>query len=409
MPHQIDAIDWFFKNPRSKKYLAADPGLGKTIVAALIANKMEATVFYICPPFLVQNTDSEFLKWAPKINILIYPDSMLDREETLNDIKKNLFYIKNKKSILVIDEAHRFKNEKTNRSVSLYKKIMPLFENVLFLSGTPMPNGRPIELWPLLKASAPDIFGTNKFSYAQKYCGAYKNAFGWDFSGFTNKREFKYRLLQSFMLRQRKNLIDLPPKIEGLLTVGDGMPPVISKIEKKILEKYCVEDLTRAQIHDGELHLATYLRLLGEHKLKYVLPYIHSILEETKESILIFAIHKDTIKNLSEELKKYKPLVITGDVPKKERQEIVDSFQNDNDKRVFLGNIQSCGVGFTLTKASRVIFVEFSWTDGDNQQASDRAHRIGQKGTVNVQYVVLKDSIDAARMEVLLRKRGNAI
>src|SRR5690606_2061920 len=301
------------------------------------------------------------------------------------------------------------------RSDALYYGILPLFKNdkVIFMSGTPMPNSRPIELWPVLQHAAYDVFGLNRFSYGLKYCGGYRDSFGWKFDGFTNKNEFKARIFKDFMLRQKKSLLKLPPKIEGLLTVGDNMPPVVSKIEKKILEHYSPEDLIEgkiaAQVGESNLHLATYLRLLGEYKVKYVIPYIQSLLEETKENILVFAIHKDAVKRLEENLTDYKPIVITGDVSKDKRQQLVDTFQKDKTRRVFIGNIQACGVGFTLTKATRVIFVEFSWVDGENTQASDRAHRIGQDRSVLVQYVVLKDSFDRKRMEVLLKKRGNAI
>ncbi len=101
--------------------------------------------------------------------------------------------------------------------------------------------------------------------------------------------------------------------------------------------------------------------------------------------------------------------MITGDVLKAKRQPLVDEFQKNPKRRLLIGNIEACGLGFTLTKATRVLFVEFSWVDGQNGQASDRAHRIGQNQSVLVQYVVLKDSFDRQRMETLLRKRALAI
>jgi SWI/SNF-related matrix-associated actin-dependent regulator 1 of chromatin subfamily A len=191
------------------------------------------------------------------------------------------------------------------------------------------------------------------------------------------------------------------------------MPPLVSKIEKKILAEYSPEDLIEGEITriagKASLHLATYLRLLGEYKLKYVLPFIESLLEDTKESILIFAVHKETIAKLEQALAKYEPLIITGSVPKAKRHGIVKEFQTNPKRRLFMGNIQACGVGFTMTKATRVLFVEFSWVDGENSQASDRAHRIGQGQSVLVQYVVLKDSFDRQRMERLLMKRALSI
>src|SRR5690606_12034832 len=115
-------------------------------------------------------------------------------------------------------------------------------------SGTPLPNSRPKELWPVLKHAAPKIFGVNFFTFALKYCGAFKQEFGWNFDGFTNRKEFKARVTKSFMLRMKKNVLNLPPKQEGLLTVGEGIPPVVSNVEKKILAHYSPEDLVEGEI-----------------------------------------------------------------------------------------------------------------------------------------------------------------
>lgn len=414
MQHQYTAVAFALAqlNRERAVYLAMEAGLGKTIVAAMISNYFKgAAVFYVCPPFLTTNTSEEFTKWCFKKKLYLLPDSMIAKPKTLADFVETVRGCKD--PILVIDEAHRFKNESTKRSKALFKNIMPHFKRVMFLSGTPMPNSRPKELWPVLKFAAPTVFGRDFFNFGLKYCGGFREEFGWNFDGFTNRKEFKARITKSFMLRMKKDVLDLPPKTEGLLTVGEGIPPIISSVEKKILAHYSPEDLIEGEITriagKGALHLATYLRLLGEYKLKYVLPFIESLLSETKESVLIFAVHKATIAKLETELSQYEPIVITGDVPKARRHDMVKEFQTNHARRIFIGNIQACGVGFTLTKATRVLFVEFSWVDGENSQASDRAHRIGQGQSVLVQYVVLKDSFDRQRMETLLRKRALSI
>lgn len=408
---QIPALHWSVKallEDRSS-YLALDPGLGKTIIAAVLSNRFFGEqIFYVCPPFLTSNTSEEFSKWCFRKKLFLIPDSMLWKPKVLDEIKKRA----KSGGILIVDEAHRFKNLKAKRTKTLFREIFPLFGKAVFMSGTPMPNSRPIELWPVLVYAAPEIFGKKILAYGTRYCGAkYVKPWGWDFSGFTNRDEFKKKIFEYFMLRIKKDGL-VPPKQEGLLTVGEGIPPIISKMEKKILEHYSPEDLIEGKLTllEGEkkLHLATYLRLLGEYKLKYALPYIDAILTETQENILIFAVHTETIAKLAKHLEKYKPLVITGKVPKQHRQPLVKKFQNSN-HRVFIGNIQACGTGFTLTKATRVLFIEFSWVEGENSQASDRAHRIGQTSSVLVQYVVLKDSYDRQRMEVLLKKRGLSI
>lgn len=410
-PHQLSALNWVLT--RKNSYLALDPGLGKTIVAALVSNETKATIVYVCPPFLVTNTNAEFDKWAIEKKLILVPDSMIAKTAFIRELAKDIKAIKGEK-ILIVDEAHRFKNADSQRTKALFKIANHFFKDdkIIFMSGTPMPNSRPMELWEVFKRLTPLTFGTNKFSFGKKYCEGKHNGFGWEFNGFTNRTEFKKRLFNNFMLRQKKELLNLPPKIEGLLTVGDNMPPVISKIERKVLEHYTEEDLVEGKIlqstGDVAMHLATYRRLLGEYKLKYVLPYIQNLLEEG-ENILIFGVHKKTIAELENALQEFKPLVITGDVAKEKRQEIVNQFQQEKDRKVFIGNIAACGVGFTLTKATRVIFVEYSWVDGENQQASDRAHRIGTTGVVQVQYVVLKDSFDAKLMGTLLNKREKSL
>lgn len=415
LQHQLEALAFTIRNLEAGKptYLALEPGLGKTIIAALISNYFQgATIFYVCPPFLTSNTNEEFTKWTFEKKLYLLPDSMIAKPKTLEAFVEAVRECK--QPILIVDEAHRFKNESAQRSRALFKNILPHFERrAVFMSGTPLPNSRPKELWGILKNSAPKIFGPNFFSYGLKYCGGFRDAFGWNFDGFTNRKEFKARLTKSFMLRMRKDVLNLPPKVEGLLTVGEGIPPLVSNVEKKILAEYSPEDLVQGEITrlagKASLHLATYLRLLGEYKLKYVLPFIESLLEETKESFIIFAVHKETIAKLQTALAKYEPLVVTGDVAKAKRHGMVKEFQSNPERRIFIGNIQACGVGFTLTKATRVIFVEFSWVDGENSQAADRAHRIGQGQSVLVQYVVLKDSFDRQRMETLLKKRALSI
>ena len=86
----------------------------------------------------------------------------------------------------------------------------------------------------------------NRFSYGLKYCGGYKDAFGWKFDGFTNKQNSKPASFDHSCLGKEKELLKLPPKWKGLLTVGDGIPPVVSKLRRKC-EHYSPEDLVEGE------------------------------------------------------------------------------------------------------------------------------------------------------------------
>lgn len=404
MEHQVAAI--LFALSRNRCYLGLDPGLGKTIVAARIAAELEARVIYICPPFLVQNVKAEFYKWAPEVEITILPDLMLHKVLVAEK------YIDVTKSILIVDEAHRFKNETAKRTKAMFE-ISKHFARQIFMSGTPMPN-RPIELYGILSKVAPETISfMNKFQYGRRYCAAHRNDFGWDSTGASNVPELAHHVVAPsgpFMLRQKKELLDLPPKIEELFVISDNMSPRLATMNGGLQKKYdASEDGIKAMLalavgkSSDDLHVATYRRLLGEEKVEATVEYIKSLMEETDESIIVFAYHKEVIRKLNERLVEFSPYKITGETPVGDRQSIVKAFQEGN-CRIIIGNYQAMGVGFTLTKATRALFLEFSWTPGENQQASDRLHRIGQKNSVLVQYIVYQDSIDKAVIETLLRK-----
>jgi SWI/SNF-related matrix-associated actin-dependent regulator 1 of chromatin subfamily A len=95
---------------------------------------------------------------------------------------------------------------------------------------------------------------------------------------------------------------------------------------------------------------------------------------------------------------------LDGSCSTAEKQRAVDEFQKNEKIKLFVGNIQSAGVGITLTSASNVAFVELPFTTGELMQSIDRLHRIGQKNTVNVYYLLVDDSIEIEILDILIRK-----
>lgn len=439
LDHQVVAID--FAMTRNESYLGLDPGLGKTIVAALVSSAIGKPIVYISPPFLVENVINEFKRWAPQLRIfewdglgipfltadvLIIPDSMLIREDLYGDVQRHIkTTFKGFDATLIVDEAHRFKSSKAQRTRALFGRvskvepvpaIVDLFQRKVFMSGTPMPN-RPIELYPVLSKLTPkSINYMNEFAFGRKYCAGFKRFGKWDFKGSSNLKELAARVIApsgKFMLRLKKDVLDLPPLIEEVFVISGGMTPRLAKLDRGIGKAYgSVEDVIKKIISDthglkevADLHTSTYRRLLGLEKIKPATQYLESLMDETNESILVFAYHKDVIDGLAHSLRKFKPFVISGETSKRLRQAQVNEFQTQgNKRRIVIGNIQSLGIGFTLTRAKRVLFVEFSWVPAENRQAADRAHRIGQKESVLVQYMVYKDSLDKAIVESNLHK-----
>lgn len=412
-----------FALSRNHSYLALDPGLGKTIIAALALNALgRHSVVIVVPPFLALNTKAELEKWLtwkarisiyggqdfeeaevePIADILIIPDSLI--ADPLGFRFKLYEYLAMMQPYtLVVDEAHRYKNLEAQRTHAVFT-LSRSANRVIFLSGTPMPN-RPMELYGILSKFAPETIGFKSyFQFGMRYCAGYFDGFGHDFSGASNVQELSHAVRSRFMLRLRKKdvLRDLPPKTEEIIFLAENLPPHVAALEKEVLRLSGV-DLMKEKL-DVE-HLSTYRRQLGLAKVPKAVSYIREILNDTDEAILIFAEHIDVIAQLEKGFAKFNPIVITGQTPKEKRQELVDMFQQDLKRRIFIGNIKACGVGFTITKATRVIFAEFSWVPGDNEQAADRTHRIGQKDHILVQYLVFRNSIDTAVMETNLRKR----
>lgn len=415
-PFQVEAAR--FALSRNRSYLGLDPGLGKTIVAALIINALpDAEFAYVCPPFLVANVKNELRKWGfPRRagrGVTIIKDTTFPADPAVKSSRKR---------VLIVDEAHRFKNPEAKRTKALFG-IAEQFDFVIFMSGTPMPN-RPIELFGLLSWAAwENIDWMPKHKYALKFCAAHHNGFGWDYNGAKNMPELRDRVqvqwqniedeceARKLMLRIRKNVLDLPPKIEEVVLIADNLPAKIGALDRELVKRFGGDDLMKASIaadlgkSGGELHLATYRRELGRAKVPASLAFIESILEETDENLILATWHREVASELRAQLAAYDPILIDGTTDPRTRPSLADEYQRNPKRRVAILNIIAGGIGLNLQKANRVLFIEASWVPGDNQQLSDRAHRIGTRGTVLCQYLVFRDSIDRAVVESMLNKR----
>jgi len=407
LDYQPKGIEWILS--RNHSYLAAKPGTGKTIMAAVAAETLKPErLVYICPPFLVYDVQEKFERWSNfKADIfdqgvlgspmLIVPDSKLYK--AFPHIQNFLKGVSGEKRIY-IDEAHRFKTASSHRTEICLKKVGPLFDRVSFLSGTPMPN-RPMELYPILSNYAPETINyMNAFEFGRRYCAGHRNQFGWDFSGASNMEELARSIKEKFML-----------SIEGprdkaqdeMVVIGADVPPELMELNQRLLREHSPEDLVKSNFPDT--HLATYRKELGILKVEPFLPLMREFLETTDESFLIFAHHKEVIERLETGLMQHGPLTITGSTPTDRRYQIVKEFTKNPKRRILILNIQAGGVGFDLIKANRVIFLEFPWVPAEIDQAIHRADRHGQTQAVLAQYIVYKNSLDRAVLETIFQKR----
>lgn len=437
-------IPWVLS--RNKSYLFSDPGTGKTIMAAVSANALRAAVVYLCPPFLTRNVEAEFRKWttyaktitrvepkeltqAGKGSVIIVPDSIINRPEARRLISRFTKAAKERgrETVLFVDEAHRYKELTSQRSKALFggkitrsirgkggekstsstenaTGIRKYFDREVYMSGSMMPN-RPKELFPILSNVAPETIDFRDFfSYARRYCAAYQDdSTGyWDFDGESHLEELKARTRENFVCRITKAeaLPELPPVTEEFVFLGEA-PAKVTKLEAKLLRDYSAEDLMKSQLNPN---LATMRRELGALKVKPSAEYLKYLLEESDEVLLVFAYHIDVVDGLAEKLKKYEPLVIRGGISNEKRREIELEFQKNKKRRLIIANYLAGGIGITLTRATVVAMVEWSYVPEENKQARDRVHRIGLEHPMRQQYLVFTNSFDRKLMEINFRK-----
>jgi SWI/SNF-related matrix-associated actin-dependent regulator 1 of chromatin subfamily A len=414
---------------RTPAYIADEAGCGKTITSALCMNTVFGFTLVICPPFLKYNWAKEIEKWSThgatigvvedgKTNvkgmnhlIIICPDSLLTNKAIHAALLTKRF------TWLFVDEAHRYKTANAQRTKALlgdekHVGISGQAERVVLLSGTPIPNGRPIELYPLLSKLAPESYGhLDYLSFGKQYCAgkqvvryegrrAIRN---WDFSGRSHLKELRDKLRNKLMIRHLKKdvLKELGPKTRQIIFLDT--PKKIETYERTNLRDVGIDRFIGEDQNLGDI--AKYRRLVGKEKIIPSSLFIREHLESTNQKLVVFAHHVDVVETLTRLLKDFNPLMVRGGLSAKEKSARVSEFQTNKKCRVVIGNMDAMGVGNTLTKAPTVIVVEPSWVPGVNEQAEDRVHRMTQEQNVYIKYLVLRGSMDERVLMAVLDKQ----
>ena len=146
-------------------------------------------------------------------------------------------------------------------------------------------------------------------------------------------------------------------------------------------------------------------QIAGKGKVKAVTDFVHDIIDGG-EKLILFAYLKDVVDALKANFPD--AVTVTGSDNIDQKQQAVDSFQNNPDCKLIILNYKSGGTGLTLTASSRVAFIEFPWTYSDCEQAEDRAHRNGQKNNVNCYYFLGEGTIDKYMYDIIQTKKGIA-
>lgn len=417
-PFQKEGVA-FIDHNKGRALIADEMGLGKTIQALgwLQLHPEIRPAIIVVPASLKLNWLREIQNWMsiPESKVIVlsgttaWPISKGIQIVILNyDILADwtpFLKILNPQ-VIITDECHYYKSNQARRTkaIKLLAKGIP---HVIALSGTPIVN-RPIEAYNAIRIIEPNLF-PDSWKFAHRYCGAKYNGFGWDFSGATNTNELHERLVGSIMIRRLKKdvLKDLPEKVRSFVPVELSNEAEYYKAERNFIqyvrEVRGKDAASKASGAEDLVKIEGLKQLAVAGKLKQATEWISDFLE-VDGKLVVFCTHRFVVDYLMETFKKV-AVKLDGSVSQNERQNAVDSFQNNNDIRLFVGNIQAAGVGITLTASSNVVFLELPWTPGALVQAEDRVHRIGQRDSVNIHYLLAVGTIEEKIARLIDHKR----
>jgi SWI/SNF-related matrix-associated actin-dependent regulator 1 of chromatin subfamily A len=414
LSHQKEAVQKLVEN--KKFILADDMGLGKTtstIIAALESGAKK--VLIICPATLKINWKREIENYSDK-SVYIAEGKNFSTEHDFviinYDIIKNFHDTKKKTEsqildsnfdLVVVDEAHYIKNATAQRT-KLINDIVKKVDRIWLLTGTPM-TSRPIDYFNLLSLIDSPV-AKNWMAYAIRYCQGYQFNVGgrkvWNVMGASNLEELRDRTLGLTLRRLKEDVLDLPDKI---------ITPVYLRLKSKLYEEVMGDYYNWYEGNPEEsksltvqfTKLTKVRQIIADEKIAQTIELAENIIEQNKK-VIIFCNFTDSLNKIVEHFGKA-AVKVDGSMSKHERQHSVDSFQDSDKIKVFVGNIKAAGVGLTLTAAEAVIMNDLSFLPSDHAQAEDRAYRYGQKNNVLVYYPIFENTIEGIIYDILNNKK----
>lgn len=329
--------------------------------------------------------------------------------ETLRDanVVKGINKGANKFDLIIIDEVHRCKNPTAVQSKNFLKLTSAKYR--VALTGTLLLNS-PLDAYIPLKWIGKEHCSFSNFKYY--YCN-YTGFFNNDFVGYRNVDTLKEQLNEC-SLRRTKDLLDLPEKtiITQIVEMNPMQETFYANIQAGIVDQVDKVDMSTANILSmvARLRQATECPsvLTTENIKSEKVSVAEDLVEQIvsgDEKVVVFSTFKETLNTLKEDLKQYKPLLCTGDVPDVIINENIEKFQNDSEHMVMLCTTSKMGTGITLNRATHAIFISNPWTAADCQQCEDRIHRIGSKKPVFIHYLISNNTIDQ-RVDELVHDKG---
>lgn len=436
-PYQLAGLNWlnYLKDVSWGGILADDMGLGKTLQALTFLehykNEMGSLKsMVVCPTTLIYNWENEIKKFTPGLTYKIHHSAVRARKiaefnnvdviiTTYGTLRSDIkLLVGIELDYVILDESQAIKNpaSKVTKAAGLLKA-----KNRLCMSGTPLQNNT-FDIYAQMNFLNPGMLGTVEF-FKQEF------AIPIDKLGEKDRKDHLRKILYPFLLRRTKEQVarDLPEKQEMILWCE------MEDEQRRIYDAYRNEfrDKILGNIEQVGIQRSQLTILQGLMKLRQICdsPAIlnedevfenHSIkLEELAREIienigdhkaLVFSQFLGMLALIKEKLNtlgvKYQ--YFDGSTSAPDREKAIQSFQNDDEVRVFLISLKAGGVGLNLTAADYVYIVDPWWNPAVEQQAIDRTHRIGQTKHIFAYRMICKDTIEDKILQLQEKKRSLA-
>lgn len=436
-PYQVAGYQWlnYLQEVKWGGILADDMGLGKTVQALSFLEYYKKTqgqlkALVVCPTTLIYNWENEIRKFTPKLSYRIHhggmrtrtKEELLDHEVTITTYGTLRSDIKLLMSIefdyVILDESQAIKNpsSKVTKAACLLNA-----KNRLCMSGTPLQNNT-FDIFAQMNFLNPGMLGTMEF-FRQEF------AIPIDKFGEQDRKEHLRKILYPFILRRTKEQVakDLPEKQEMILFCemeddqrsiydayrNDFRNQILGEIETKGIQRSqltILQGLMKLrQICDSPAILNEQEKF-ENHSIK-----LDELSREITENIgdhkaLIFSQFLGMLALIRAKLEELgvKYEYFDGSTSAPDREKAIQSFQNDDEVRVFLISLKAGGVGLNLTAADYVYIVDPWWNPAVEQQAIDRTHRIGQTKNIFAYRMICKDTIEDKILQLQEKKRALA-
>lgn len=434
--YQIEGISWinFLYEYGFNGILADDMGLGKTIqVLSFLQylkenNRLNNPSLIVVPTTLISNWEKEIQKFTPDLKfITIYGKDRKSLIENIKDkdivlttyslIQSDYELYKDKQFLyLILDESQKVKNPKTKT----YKAVKEIkAQHKLALSGTPIENNL-TELWGIFNILMPGFLGTH-----QEFSEIYKTPIE-KYDDKDAKRNLSKKIKPFILRRTKKEVLkELPQKLEIVkytkfsekqAKLYESVKASLNKEIRELLKKQGIE---KSQIHilDALLKLRqicchplllkidTKQKVKESAKLELLEDILEDLIEEDRK-ILIFSQFVEMLNIIESEVlnkKGYQYLKLTGQT--RGREKVIDEFKKNPDIKIFLISLKAGGVGLNLTEADTVIIYDPWWNPFAENQAVDRAYRIGQDKPVFVYKLIVENSIEEKILKLQEKKK----